>query len=179
MSASKKQRIAELANQHGRQVFQSAFRLLSDVHQAEDITQEVFLKLFNKSEDGLAQVDNWGAYLRSMSISTAIDLLRKQKRQGEDALETNSELISPSAAQPSQQLMTSRDMAAFADALKYVKAQDAEIFCMRFVEGYSYQEIAKVFDISQSLVGVRLHRCQQELLSRVGHSQSLGDSYAV
>jgi RNA polymerase sigma-70 factor (ECF subfamily) len=63
--------------------------------------------------------------------------------------------------------------------LKYVKAQDAEIFCMRFVEGYSYQEIAKVFDISQSLVGVRLHRCQQELLSRVGHSQSLGDSYAV
>ncbi len=82
-----KVKVAQLAETYARQVFHSAYRLLSDTHLAEDVTQEVFLKLFNKPGDAFDKITHWPGYLRSMAISTAIDQLRRNKRLAEEPLE--------------------------------------------------------------------------------------------
>ena len=81
--------------------------------------------------------------------------------------------------QPWQKLLTQLDMSNFLSALLHLKPLDANAFCLRFVEGYSYQEIGELLDISANSVGVKIHRSQQQILTQLGQSQSLGDGHAV
>lgn len=83
--------IAKLAQQYGRKVFQSAFRILNDAHLAEDVAQDVFIKLFKKPTESFDQISNWQGYLKSMAISTAIDQLRRHKRLAEEPIEDESQ----------------------------------------------------------------------------------------
>ncbi|WP_196137550.1 RNA polymerase sigma factor [Aliikangiella sp. G2MR2-5] len=176
-------KIADLANQYGRQVFQTAFRLLGDSHLAEDITQEVFLKLFKKTPEAFDKILNWPAYLKSMASSSAIDQLRRHKRLSEQPLEPGenqtSSLGNQEAKDPFGHLATQRDLASFRKALTALTAQDAQVFCLRHVEEMSYREIADLLDISTSLVGVTLHRAQQKLSQLLGESQFLGAGYEI
>lgn len=169
--------IADLATKYGRQVFHSAFRLLSDTHLAEDVTQEVFLKLFKKPTDAFDKITHWPGYLKSMAISTALDQLRRQKRLGEEPLTTVPKKQASIASEPFAQILAQRDLSKFKTALLQLTTQDAQVFCLRHIEGYSYQEIADLLAISNSLVGVTLHRTQQKLSVQLGESQFLGESH--
>lgn len=174
-----KVKIANLAAQYGRQVFHSAYRLLSDIHMSEDVTQEVFLKLFNKPTEAFDKITHWPGYLKSMAISSAIDQLRRNKRLAEDPIESTSENTLQTSEQPLQQLLCERDLFAFKAALTRLTTQDAQIFCLRHIEGFTYQEIADLLSISSNLVGVSLHRAQIKLSSHLGESQFLGESHAI
>lgn len=169
-----KTKISELAQKYGKQVFHSAFRLLSDTHLAEDVVQDVFIKLFNKPMSALNAVKNWPAYLKSMAVSTAIDYLRRNTRLAEDALDSTHEKVSDSSTQPLDQVLQERDLTLFKSALLQLTEQDAHMYCLRHVEGYSYQEIASLVNVSSNLVGVSLHRSQLKLSNIVGKSQYLG-----
>lgn len=171
---SHKTKISELAQQYGKLVFHCAFRLLSDIHLAEDVTQDVFIKLFKKPIGSLDAIKNWPAYLKSMAVSTAIDYLRRNTRLAEDALESTLENESDMSAQPFSQVLQDRDLKVFKSAILQLNEQDAHIYCLRHVEGYSYQEIAEIINISTNLVGVSLHRSQLKMSTILGKSQFLG-----
>jgi RNA polymerase sigma-70 factor (ECF subfamily) len=172
-----KAKIADLAQQHGKLVFHCAYRLLSDTHLAEDVTQDVFIKLFKKSLESMNEVKNWPAYLKSMAVTTAIDYLRRNKRLAEDTLESVPENESNTSRHPFNQVLQDRDLMLFKQALLQLTEQDANIYCLRQVEGYSYQEIAELTHVSSNSVGVSLHRSQLKLANIVGKSQYLGASY--
>ena len=179
MSSKIKVNIANLAKQYGRKVFQSAFRILNDKHLAEDVTQEVFLKLFKKSTESFDQISNWQGYLKSMAISTAIDQLRRHKRLAEEPIEHESQQGTSNVTPPLQQVLIQRDLAQFKLALVNMHPQDAEIFCLRHIEGYSYQEIGALLEMTSNAVGVCLHRTQQKLSSQLPQSQYLGEQKHV
>lgn len=71
------QAVAELARRYGRQVFGAAFRVLADHAQAEDVQQEVFLRLIQKP---IGEVVSWPALLSTMTVHLALDHLRRHKR---------------------------------------------------------------------------------------------------
>lgn len=167
--------IAELAEKYGRQVFQSAYRILSDIQLAEDVTQEVFIKLFKKTPESFDTVKNWPGYLKNMAVFAAIDQLRRNKRLAEEPLDYSTEHPSTASNQALKTMLSQRDLHQFKVALVSLTAQDAQIFCLRHIEGYAYQEIAELLDISKNLVGVSLHRSQLKLSSQLGESQYLGE----
>ncbi len=177
--------IAKLAQQHGRMVFHTTYRLLGNSHSAEDVTQEVFIKLFKKSTNAFNSIKNWPAYLKTMASSAAIDQLRRQQRQAEESMEDslNEDIQSVEKAQrntdPYREIALSRDIENFRSALAELATQDAHVFCLRHLEEFSYQEIAKQLGISTSLVGVTLHRAQQKISQLVGESQFLGAGYEI
>ncbi|GAC28115.1 RNA polymerase sigma factor [Brumicola pallidula] len=179
MNSAMKVNIAKLAQQYGRKVFQSAFRILNDTHLAEDVVQEVFLKLFKKSTESFDKISNWQGYLKSMAISTAIDQLRRHKRLAEEPIEDESPRNIDGAKQPLQQVLLQRDLAQFKIALVNMHPQDAEIFCLRHIEGYTYQEIGGLLDMTSNAVGVCLHRTQQKLSSQLPESQFFGEQKHV
>ncbi|WP_100656125.1 RNA polymerase sigma factor [Alteromonas flava] len=172
-----KAKISDLAQQHGKLVFHCAYRLLADTHLAEDVTQDVFIKLFKKPLVNLNDVKNWPAYLKTLAVSTAIDYLRKNKQRAEDTFTVVPEKVGESAAQPLNQVLQDRDLTLFTHALLQLTEQDAQIYCLRHVEGYSYQEISELMHVSSNLVGVSLHRSQIKLSTIVGQSQFLGASH--
>ncbi|ALS98893.1 RNA polymerase sigma factor [Lacimicrobium alkaliphilum] len=178
MKHSNRAIIANLAEKHGRQVFQTAYRLLGDSHLAEDVTQEVFLKLFKKSPAAFDKIQNWPAYLCTMATSAAIDQLRRIKRRSEQPIEQAC-AESDSASGPCSTLAQQQDLERFRRTLTRLSPRDAQVFCLRHIEGLSYQEIAHCVDISTSLAGVSLHRAQQKLSQWLGESQLSGAEHEL
>ncbi|MBT0585195.1 RNA polymerase sigma factor [Alteromonas oceanisediminis] len=170
--------IAKLAERYGKQVFHSAYRLLGDTHLAEDITQDVFIKLFSMSSRKFNAMSHWPGYLKSMSISTAIDLLRKQQRRGEMEWEEVADQQGSTQHEPFHRTQTAQELTNFRCALSALKTRDAEIFCLRHIEGYSYQEIAELHNLTTNAVGVTLNRAQSTLSARLGERELSGEHYA-
>src|SRR5688572_20966587 len=70
--------VAALVTAYGRPVFLAAYRVLGDTAAAEDVQQDVFLRLL-ESPTAVA-VTSWPAYLAAAAIRLAIDRLRRRQR---------------------------------------------------------------------------------------------------
>lgn len=179
MKNNKTSQISELANQYGRQVFQTAYRLLGDKHLAEDIVQDVFIKLLKKDFTAFDQIQSWPAYLKVMATSASYDFLRKKSRQAEQTLEDNPAQSLESAHQnsPEKSLMLSRDMSSFRKALGEITQLEANVFLLRYVEEFSYQEISEQLSITSGNVGIALNRAKQRLSKILKGSAFSGANY--
>ena len=69
-------------DEHGRGVYAAALRILADPVQAQDVTQDVFLKLWRRPEKFDAVRGSLGPYLKLMARSRALDLWREGQAAG-------------------------------------------------------------------------------------------------
>jgi RNA polymerase sigma-70 factor, ECF subfamily len=140
-------------------VFRTAYRITGNAADAEDVSQVVFLRLFRREES--AQVldnrvlQNEESYLRRAAINAALDVIRS--RQGDRTVELP-DLPSEPAHDDPRELRQ-----ALSRALAQLKPRPAEIFALRFLEGFSNPQIARMLGISQVLVAVIVHRTRQQL----------------
>lgn len=162
-----KQRISKLASEYGSLVYQCAFKILGDRHQAEDVAQEVFLKLFKKSNEQIDEIQHWSAYLKAMTTSASCDYLRKSYHQQEVSdqvvvlpiADASSEQLSV----PEERVETQIQISVLRKALAKLKPQEAEVFVLRTIEQLSYQEIADQLSINNGHVGALLNRTKEKL----------------
>jgi RNA polymerase sigma-70 factor, ECF subfamily len=148
---------------HYRLVFRTAYRITGNAGDAEDVLQTVFLRLLGRS--GKADpMENPESYLRRAAINAALDVIRS--RQSEQTVPLPEE---PSGLMPTMpaQADVSGLRQALTRALAQLKPRSAEIFTLRFLEGFSNQEIAQTLGISQVLVAVIVHRTRQQLRSEL------------
>jgi len=165
MKSSHADLVAQLADQFGRMVFATAYRILGNRDEAEDAYQEVFLKLMKtKKPDILPErTDEWGAYLRVVASRCAIDLLHRRPKwdsANEEQLET---LESPNGNDPRSAAAQRQQAEILRQALSGLPERDARIFTLRHFESLSYERIAHLEQLSVSAVGVILHRASQRL----------------
>jgi len=147
---------------HHGLVFRTAYRITGNVADAEDVLQTVFLRLVRR---GVSAVENEETYLRRAAINAAMDVIRS--RQANPTVELPDlpvELPQNDAGDLRQ---------ALGRALAQLKPRPAEIFALRFLEGFSNPQIARMLGISQVLVAVIVHRTRQQLRKELG--RYLGD----
>ena len=135
-------------------VFRTAYRITGNAADAEDVLQTVFLRLLNRGTQ-VAAVGNEESYLRRAAINAALDVVRAQRA---DRTVELSELAADPAHGVSAELRQ-----ALARALAQLKPRPAEIFVLRFLEGFSNPQIADMLGISQVLVAVIVYRTRQQL----------------
>ncbi len=152
---------------HHGLVFRTAYRITGNAADAEDVTQTVFFRLFRREaradviEKGvLEDLENEESYLRRAAINAALDVIRS--RQSDRTVELT-DLPAEPGHDDSREL---RD--ALARALAQLKPRPAEIFALRFLEGFSNPQIARMLGISQILVAVIVHRTRQQLRNELG-----------
>ena len=176
--------INQLVEQHAKQVHLAAYRILGDAIQAEDVAQNVFVKLLQLPTEKLASIKSWRGYLVKLSSTAAIDLIRKQSRDKGSVLhqqninidESEFDLASKNHT-PSAQLDITRDIKQLRLALAELSQQESQVIVLRLIEDFSYQAISEQLEISESLVGVTLHRAHKKLISLLDESNFLGVSY--
>ena len=159
------ERVAELADRHGRMVFATAYRVLGNAEDAEDTLQEVFLKLLSKWNGSLkpGAVRDWGAFLRVAASRRALDMLRRKARRKRTS-DRLSEGVGPAAKEDPRHLANRREEAKLLrQALSLLPNRDARIFALRYFEDFPYAEIAEQMNVSVSQVGVILHRARKRL----------------
>ena len=139
---------------HHAMVFRTANRITGNASDAEDVMQTVFLRLLRRDVTSMA-IDNPESYLRRAAVNAALDVVRA--RQADHTLELEKFPASGSCTE----LTDLRD--TLRRAMAALPARTAEMFALRFFEGYTNPEIAKLMGLSQIVVAVTVHRARKKL----------------
>jgi len=143
-----------LYERHCDAVFQAALRVTGNPADAEDVLQTVFLRVLSRSEQDEAAARPV-AYFRRAAVNAAVDLLRRRAVHAETAYDDGA----PHAAVEQTLLLKVQLRRAIAT----LDSEDATLFLLRYVEGFSNQELADEFRLEKNNVAVRLHRIRLRL----------------
>ena len=158
-----------LVRQHWRKVFNVAYKFVGKYDEAEDLTQDIFLKIF-KSLDTFDRRANFQTWLVSVSRNLCIDHYRSVRKEretidrGVDASELSpaSKEVSPIAA------LEQRDrVSLLRDALAELPATLRSAVVMRDIQELSYQEIADRLRLPEGTVKSRINRGRTELAKQI------------
>jgi RNA polymerase sigma-70 factor (ECF subfamily) len=161
--------LESLFQAHHDRVFRTAHRITGSPADAEDVLQTVFLRLV-KGGGTYDLSENPEAYLSRAAINASLDLMRSRGRAKSvglddvDAEALESRFRSPEAEHADRELQ-----ALIRQAVANLGPTAGEMFVLRYYEGYDNQEIAKMLDTSQMVVGVVLHRARTKLRKEIGH----------
>ncbi len=158
-----------LFRNHYDRVFRTAHRITGSPADAEDVLQTVFLRLVKGQETYDLSV-NTEAYLARAAINASLDLMRSRTRARSvglsdvDAESIESKFQNPEAEHADRELQE-----LIRAAVSRLGKTAGEMFALRYYEGYDNQEIARMLDTSQMVVGVVLHRARTRLRKEIGH----------
>ena len=138
-----------LINRHFKTVYRFVFGLVLDGPAAEDITQEVFVKVWRKlkSYDRKYSFKTW---LLAIARNTAIDYLRKKKDIVFSEFETDAgdnvltDTLADEAPWPDEVLARLEDSKIFNDIFKKIPALYREVLVLRYTNGLSLEEISRL-----------------------------------
>lgn len=156
--------VAGLARAYGHTVFHAAYRVLGDAAQAEDVQQEVFLRLLEKPVDDVAA---WPAYLSTLAIRKAVDRLRSRQRWRR-LLPIWRATAGPAPENPERDAVQAERARRLREALGVLKPREAECFTLRYLQGMEIAAIALATGMTTNHVGVCLHRVTRKLEARLG-----------
>ena len=147
---------------HGR-ILRAAYRVTGNSQDAEDVLQTVFLRLVRR-EGGSPLSDSPGSYLHRAAVNAALDVVRSRKSANATALDdVEAHLESAAQESPERRQGGAEIREQIRLALAKMSAKSAEIFVLRYFEGYGNHEIAKMIGTSRSTVNVILHRTREKL----------------
>ncbi len=148
------QGLNDLYERHAGTVFQTALRITGNSADAEDVLQNVFLRVLDREH---RPNPDWSPenYLRRAATNASIDVLRRRATRAETAM--NEEAGSPSGE--NKALMKER----LRRAMAVLDEEDAQLFVLCYLEGLSYQELAVQFSMERGTVASRLFRIRAAL----------------
>ena len=148
----------ELFRRHSYHVHALAYHVLRDRDAADDVVQEVFLRVHRglQSFRGGCSVKGW---ITRIAVNECVSSLRKARRRRVQRQEVRRE----AAASAGGRGKRSAHVEAAIDALATLKPPGRALIVMRDIVGYSYDEIGEALGCSSSSVGVRLHRARTRL----------------
>jgi RNA polymerase sigma-70 factor (ECF subfamily) len=146
-----------IVREHGPMVYATAWRILGNAADAEDVVQDVFLQVHQLQKTG--PVRYWVGLMRRLAICRALDRLRQRRRTVSlDSLSLPSAGPSPDAS------MLEKELAErLRSAVAQLPQREGAVFCMRYFEDLSYQQIAEALRISGGAVAVALHKARTKL----------------
>jgi len=159
------QAFAELMNRYRRSVFFLIFKMVKNEEDAEDLTIEVFSKVYFNL-DMYAETHSFSTWLFRIASNHAIDFLRKQKNsQTEFKLDKplNKESnwffeLEASEPNPENQMMLQQKEDAIREIIEMLPEDIRRVVKLRIYEEMSYRDIAKKDNIAIGTVKARLYR---------------------
>jgi RNA polymerase sigma-70 factor (ECF subfamily) len=160
--------LENLFREHHEQIFRTAHRITASPADSEDVLQTVFLRLVrNREKQDLSA--NPKAYLLRAAINASLDLMRSRTRAKAVAIEdVETDLIQNHSQNPEQKHADSELRKLIQQAVARLGKTAAEMFVLRYFEGYENREIAEMTGSSQMVVGVILHRARTRLRKEIG-----------
>ena len=146
--------LEEIISKHQRYIFNLAFRLCSNTEDADDLTQETFLKAIENYDKfrGEANVRTW---LSRITINKFLDSKRRERPH-----ESINLGIIPSSDDDPERIIVRKELQWCIQhvLLHHLSEEHKVVVVLRDIYGYSYREIAEILQISEGAVKSRLHR---------------------
>ncbi|GMR11362.1 MAG: sigma-70 family RNA polymerase sigma factor [Anaerolineae bacterium] len=166
---------SKIVERYQKPVYNLCYRLLGNHGDAEDASQEAFMKAYK----GLEKYDPrrpFISWLLAIAYNQCIDQLRRRRVTwiGLEALFDRSDPQSPS---PELAAEARSEAERVQEALLTLSVKDRAVVVLRYWYDYSYDEIAGTLSLTNSAVKSRLHRARRELMGVWNAEQkALGES---
>lgn len=137
-----------------------ATRLLGDHERAEDVVQDTFVRLMAQRSDAVdGHVVEW---LFTVCRHRALDVLRKERRMKRFE-EGQVERVTAAEPRPGRALEEAETNAAILRLIDRLPPNQQEVVRLKFQNGFSYQEIARITELSVGNVGFLIHTAVMRL----------------
>lgn len=158
-----------LVNIYKRKVFHLAYSMTHDEHTADDLAQEVFIKVYFALKNFKGQSE-FGTWLYRIAVNHCRDYLRKKSRTKilsfEDIKDPSSSLDNDVLLEEKEREQEERRTAVFANIQKLPEKYRV-ILTLRDIQGFSYEEIGSILGLSAGTVDSRLHRARKMLRKKM------------
>lgn len=156
----------ELVERFRKRVWQICYRLLGNEHDAHDAAQEVFVRMFfhRAKFEGRSKFSTW---VHGIAVRVCLTMRRGRGRRqrhelpaGEGVLESHS-----NAAPGVEHQGMAMDLYRMLDS---VDEEDRAMIILKYAEGYTFDELAAIFDMTPSACKMRISRARDKLQERYG-----------
>jgi RNA polymerase sigma-70 factor (ECF subfamily) len=155
-----------------------AYRMLGNVTEAEDVTQEAFVRAYTQLST-YKTAHKFSTWLLSIASHLAIDQLRRRRFL---ALPLDDvpflEWIPDVVVGPEQSALQGEQQDEVQKYLQKLPAKYRAVIVLRYWYDFSYEEIASALNLTQQLVKARLHRAR-ELLARYMKQNQVGEEEQI
>lgn len=160
----------ELIDKYQKMIYNLAYRMFNNSSDAEDITQEVFLKIYRNIEkcSGKHSIKTW---VYTITYNTCIDEIRKTK--GKEKISLDKKLnsddgeysfeIASNEPTPEISLLNKEGIKEIENAINQLNETSKTLVFLRDIKGLSYNEISEIMAMNIGTVKSRLNRARNNL----------------
>lgn len=134
-----------------RRVFLLIYRIVGNVADAQDLTQEAFIKALQR-QDQLKDADKAAHWLSRIASNTAIDFLRRNGKVNFCEIDSLVEPLSEPSESPEQAVLRSENRAYLEQGLTVLTERERTALLLRDVEGLDAEEVAEQMNCSKATV---------------------------
>ncbi|QPK83974.1 RNA polymerase sigma factor SigE [Corynebacterium qintianiae] len=166
---------SELVAEHADSVYRLAFRLSGNQHDAEDLTQETFMRVFRSLKN--YQPGTFEGWLHRITTNLFLDMVRHRAKIRMEALPEDYERVPGTDMTPEQAYSVSNLDPALQKALDELGPDFRVAVVLCDVVGMTYEEIADTLGVKMGTVRSRIHRGRTQLRASL-EAQALSDESA-
>lgn len=156
----------EIYNRFYKAMFNTAYRIVKNQADAEDIMQDAFLTAFTKLSS-LESDSMFIAWLKRIVINASLTALKKNNKYEEVALDIVDYKLSDEGYEISENVLCNFKINGVLESLKQLKTSYSTILSLYLIEGYDYEEIAEIMNISYSNCRTLVSRAKQSLKKKL------------
>ncbi|RMG85690.1 MAG: sigma-70 family RNA polymerase sigma factor [Chloroflexi bacterium] len=157
------QALSELYTRYGAAVYSLALRIVQNHELAEEVTQDIFLKVWRQAESWRSELGKLSSWLLTLTRNAAIDRLRRQQRRPQAAHQSLDDflpyLVDENIANDPQW----HDGRIIRELLKTLPEEQAQAIELAFFQGYSHSQLAEALQLPLGTVKTRVRLGLQKL----------------
>jgi len=152
--------IEEICSSTWEPLYRFIYHLVQNREEAEDITQETYVRALSKVQSGDTGIDRYVSYLKAVSLNIVRDRWRRKKRRGITISLDDAKPVD-AAVENAEAEVLQRDF--IESALNKLNEEQRSVIELRILKGYSVAETAKIMDKKDGTVRVIQYRALKNL----------------
>ena len=150
----------QVYNLYYKAMYNTAYRIVKNTAEAEDVMQEAFLQGFGKIADYKGEA-SFGAWLKRIVINKALDLIKKKK----ESISLEESGIDPASEETAENYLEvlSYKTDQIRKGIEHLSDDDRVIVSLFLLEGYDHDEISQILNISNNASRTRYSRARNRL----------------
>ena len=162
LTSDREQNFTHIFNLYYKRVYNYTYYRVNNQEYAEDLTSIIFEKVMNKINTYSNDKSKFEVWMFAIAKNAVNDYFRRQKKYKLISLDSIFNMISKEKG-PEDIMINKETNSKLFNAVEKLNADDKNIIAYKFGAELKNTEIAKILNISESNVGVRLHRIMKKL----------------
>lgn len=159
---------AQIYERFYARAFRLAYGMTGNCMAAEDLTQEIFMRAFQRLEHFGGQ-SSFATWFYRLAVNYSLSYRRKERVNKQDSHSDKLEFLASHALQIESEVLQNQLKSEIHSALLELGEEMRMVIILKDIEGWNYEEIAERMNCSQGTVASRLNRARKQLAQKLRH----------